>query len=407
MKKILLASILFIVISCNGKRPTIQSAVYPAWEEEEIVPGALPTREAASDQVFIAALEDYFNSAYKNGQIIGAAVAIVHKDGLIYQGGFGKRKAGDTHPIDENTVFRIGSLSKGFTGILGGTLVDEGKIDWNDLIHEQIPEFRLADTTHTRQVSLAHLLSHSSGMPYHTYTNLVEANLPLREIAEQLVEVKNLQPLGEIYSYQNAVFALAGTYYEAATGQDLPQLLKEQVFEPLGMSSASATYDALLASKNIAYPHKGGGGHWWPQKINQKYYNAISAGGINANIDDMAKWLYLILGQRPDVLSPKNLNTVLSPRIATKDYYRYYNKWPGHQSSYYGFGWRMHTFDSPEQGQDTLIHHGGYVNGYRSEIAMSQDEDLGICILFNSPNALSRTCVPDILKLYRKSKDVL
>lgn len=402
MKKIILAAILFFFISCNGKRPAIQSAVYPAWDTIEMPVPTLPAREAATDPAFITAVENYFNTAYEKGEIIGAAVAIVHEDGLIYQGGFGKRKAGTTAEIDENTVFRIGSLSKGFTGVLGASLVEEGTLDWSDLIYERIPEFRLADSTHTRQVSLAHLLSHSSGMPYHTYTNLVEANLPLRTIANQLIEVKNLQPIGEIYSYQNAVFALAGTYYETVKKQGLPELLQEKLFEPLGMSGASATYDALLASKNIAYPHKGGGSNWWAQEINHKYYNAIAAGGINASIEDMGKWLYFLLGQRPDVVSPEHLSTVLSPQIATKDYYRYYNRWAGHQDSYYGFGWRIHHFDDLEGQIDTLVHHGGYVNGYRSEIALSQKEELGICVLFNSPTALSRRCIPDILALYRE-----
>lgn len=404
MKKLILAILIIFFISCDGKRLPMQTAVYPGQESVEDTKKKIPLREVDADEVFTIALENYFEEAIKNGQIIGAAVAIVHKDGLIYQGGFGKRKASESLAIDENTVFRVGSLSKGFTGVLGATLVDEGKIAWDDLIYKRIPEFQLSDPVHTQQVQLAHLLSHSSGMPYHTYTNLVEANLPLTDITKQLQDVKNLQALGQIFSYQNAVFALAGTYYEAATDQDMPTLLAEKFFEPLGMEGASASYEAISKVDNIAFPHKGGGGNWWPQKINHKYYNAIGAGGINASISDMAKWLYLLLGQRPDVVKPESLGTVLSPYIASKDYYRYYSKWEGHDTSYYGFGWRMHTMDTPE-GRDTLIHHGGYVNGYRSEIAMSQEAELGICVLFNSPNALSRNCVPDLLALYKKIHD--
>lgn len=401
MRKLILATLIIFFISCDGNPPPIQTAVFPLGDLAQGAKKVIPLRNVPSDQAFIRALENYFENAQQNGQIIGAAVAVVHKDGLIYQGGFGKRKASESLTIDENTVFRIGSLSKGFAGILGATLVDEGVLTWTDLIHERIPEFQLSDPLHTREVQLAHLLSHSSGMPYHTYTNLVEANLSLTDIAKELKEVNNLQPLGEIFSYQNAVFALSGTYYETVTNKDMPTLLQEKLFEPLGMEQASASYAAMSASENIAYPHKGGGGNWWPQKLNQKYYNAVAAGGINASISDMGKWLYLLLGECPDVVKPESLKTALSPQIASKDHYRYYNKWAGHNTSYYGFGWRIHTFDTPS-GLDTLVHHGGYVNGYRSEIAVSQGSDLGICVLFNSPNALSRTCIPDILALYEK-----
>lgn len=400
-RKIILAGLLICFISCDGGRTPVQSAVYPGLAAAEGTKKEVPLRQVATDSAFIRALEDYFEEAINNGQIIGAGVAIVHKEGLIYQGGFGKRKASASPEIDKNTIFRIGSLSKGFAGILGATLVDEGKLSWEGLIYERIPEFQLSDSLHTQQVSLAHILSHSSGMPYHTYTNLVEANLSLRAIAKQLKEVKNLQPIGEIFSYQNAVFALSGTYYEAVTNQDVPILLAENIFKPLGMKNASTSYQAMKEAKNIAYPHKGGDGNWWTQKLNQKYYNAIAAGGINASASDMGKWLYLLLGQRPDVVTRQSLEAALSPQIASKDHYRYYSKWPGHKTSYYGFGWRMHTFDTPS-GPDTLVHHGGYVNGYRSEIAVSQAADLGICVLFNSSNALSRTCVPDILALYKK-----
>lgn len=403
MKKIILAVLIIFFISCEGNRPPLQTAVYPGFEPQENSKKELPLRSIPTDKSFIAALENYFETAIQNGQIIGAAVAIVHKDGLIYEGGFGKRKASTTLEVDENTVFRIGSLSKGFAGVLGAALVDEGSLDWDDLIYKRIPEFKLSDPTHTQQVSLAHLLSHSSGMPYHTYTNLVEAKLSLIDIAQQLQSVENLQPIGQIFSYQNAVFALSGTYYEAVTNKDMPTLLEEKLFEPLGMENASASYEAMVNTENIAYPHKGGNGNWWSQKISEKYYNAIAAGGINASINDMGKWLYLLVGQRPDVVKPESLGAALSPQIASKDHYRYYNKWPGHNTSYYGFGWRIHTFDTP-QGQDTLVHHGGYVNAYRSEIAVSQLKDIGICVLFNSSNSLSRTCIPDILELYKESQ---
>ena len=402
MKKILLAILIIFFISCNGDHPPIQTAVYPIGEPTK---KDLPERKKPSDQIFIKALQDYFDIAINNGEIIGAAVVVVHKDGLIYQGGFGRRKASEDLKIDENTIFRIGSLSKGFAGILGAVLVDEEKMDWDDLIYKRIPEFQLIDAEHAKKVSLAHILSHSSGMPYHTYTNLVEANISLEEIAQQLKTIEDIQPLGEIFSYQNAVFALSGTYYERITNQTMPALLKEKLFDPLEMKHASATYEAMSREENIAYPHKGGGGSWWQQNLNQKYYNAIAAGGVNASISDMGKWLYMLMGNRPDVISNKNLKTALSPQIATKDHYRYFSKWPGHQTSYYGFCWRIHTFDTP-QGIDTLIHHGGYVNGYRSEIAMSQAADLGICVLFNSPNALSSDCIPDILALYKNSQDI-
>ena len=405
MKRVVLLFIIGFFVSCNGERIPIQTAVYPkVGIKEKIEKGipedAVPTASSA----FTQAIDRYFMQAVNNGQILGAAVAIVSQDGLVYQSGYGRRSAQSNVPIDEHTVFRIGSLSKSVTGVLMGTLVDQEILGWEDKVSERLPNFQLSDPDHARQITLRHLLSHSSGMPYHTYTNLVEAGLSLEEITKELDSVEDLQPLGQIFSYQNAVFALSGEMAQDASGQDMRTLLQKNLFEPLGMQDASADYTSIMAEENKAVPHKGGQGQWWPASINEKYYNAIGAGGINASISDMAEILYLMLGQRADVIEPATLEKITTPQIATRDKYRYYHKWDDHQESFYGMGWRIHHFDHPD-GRDTLMHHGGYVNGFRSEIAISKKSGVGICVLFNNPNRFSRTVIPDLLEKYRKDQN--
>ena len=195
------------------------------------------------------AVATYFEQAIQSGEIVGAGVSIVKGDSIVLAQGFGKRSFTGNEKIDGETIFRLGSLSKGFTGVLAADLKNEGKFDWNDKVTDYIPKFQLGDATHTEKVKLKHILSHTSGTPYHSFTNLVEAGLPMSTIAGRFSEVKPISEPGEMYSYQNAMFALSGLVFEKATGKDINVLLKDRFFKPLGMRTAITDYETLDKEK--------------------------------------------------------------------------------------------------------------------------------------------------------------
>jgi len=92
------------------------------------------------------------------------------------------------------------------------------------------------------------------------------------------------------------------------------------------------------------------------------------------------------------------LQEVFNPFIENKGRSKYYQRWPGHISSHYAFGWRIHKFK--ENGEEqTMVHHGGSVNNYRNEIAVYPESDLGICVLMNSNSKLVSTVIPDLYKI--------
>jgi len=255
----------------------------------------------------------------------------------------------------------------------------------------------------TDSVTLSHILSHSSGLPYHSFTNLVEDGVDLKTIASQFKSIPIIGKPGALYSYQNAVFALSGEMIEKVSGKSYGQAIAEKIFKPLNMSRASTDYNSLITSSNIAMPHRKYGRRWRSQKINQKYYNAIPAGGVNASISDMAKWMRFLLGHNPTIMSADGLKNVFNPVINLPGKRKYYQRWNGHKDSHYAHGWRIHDFENKKTGtSNRIIHHGGHVNSYRSEIAIFPQEDLGITILFNSPTKLAKTVIPDLHKIVKQ-----
>lgn len=343
------------------------------------------------------ALASYFKKALVSGDIVGAGVSIVRGDSIVISEGFGKRKTGGKAKVDGETIFRLGSLSKGFTGVLAADLEDEGKLHWGDKVHDFIPDFQLGDKKNTDNITLAHILSHTSGTPYHSFTNLVDAGIPLTEIAKRFQEVKPISEPGALYSYQNAMFSLSSLMMRKVTGVDIADALQNRFFNPLGMCSATTDYETLSNSPDIALPHVRTRRGWQSTKLTDSYHNAIAAGGINASAGDMARWMRFLLGHNPEIMDKAALGEAFKPFIALNEHNKYYQRWPGHLRSYYGFGWRIHKFwEGGNSTEKTMWHHGGSVNHFRNEIAVYPEADLGICVLLNSNSRLAQTVIPDL-----------
>ncbi len=345
-----------------------------------------------------AALNVYFENAIASGDIVGAGISIVKGDSIVFSDGFGKRNININDGVDGNTIFRLGSLSKGFAGVLAASLVNEGKLNWTDKVSDFIPEFQLGNSTNTNQITLANILSHTSGAPYHSYTNLVEAGLPLTEIAKRFKSVVPISKPGLTYSYQNAMFALSSEMMHKTTNQDFNALLKDKFFKPLGMEHTSMDYETLSQEQNVALPHSKRNKSWKTLQLTDHYDNAVAAGGINSSALDMSKWMLFLLGHHHEVMDKSDFEGAFNPFIEIKGSNKYYQRWPGHLSSYYGFGWRIHKFVDKDA-QKTILHHGGSVNNYRNEIALYPESDLGICVLLNSNSKLAKTVIPDIYKI--------
>ncbi len=379
-------------------------------KETKIVQEELPTEIHITDshrKRLVDSIQAYFHKAVQQKQIVGAAVTIVKCDSVIYKQGYGKRNASLMDEVDDQTVFRIGSVSKGFASILAGIHVEDGLINWEDKVIDYIPDFQLRNQEQTNKVTLSHVLSHTTGLPYHSFTNLIEDGLPVMAIASRFKSLASIGQPGSVYSYQNAVYALSGKIIEQVTGSPLQDIIQDRIFRPLNMSTASTSYEALKNSNNIALPHKKIRHGWSPMTLNKKYFNdGITAGGVNASISDMGKWLKFLLGNNPEVMMPNTLRDVFNPVIEVEGKSKYYQKWPGHSKSFYGLGWRVHSFTKPiTEESRTVIHHGGSVNNYRSEIAIYPEEDLGICVLFNSPNKIAKDCIPNIYKIIQDIKE--
>jgi beta-lactamase class C len=335
--------------------------------------------------------EGFIKTAIANRQAPGAAVAIVRDTSIVLLKGYGLRDAKNCDSIDTRTVFRLGSVSKSVTATLVAVLVSEGILQWDDLVIKYLPDFKLKSEEATKQLTIRHLLSHTIGLPYHAYTILVEDHAPFDTLKDHLKDLDLIGKPGELYSYQNVGFSLIGSVIEKATGKKLEDVFIEKLFLPLGMRDASASFEKIMSGNNVAMPHY----FTRPTAISSTYYSVAPAGGLNASIQDMALWLRALMGNRPTVLPPKNINEIFEPQVRAIVRNQYFRQWKRVRKSYYGLGWRIITFNT-----DTIEYHGGYVNNYRCEVALNRKTKIAIALLVNSPGSLADQGVSKFFKIY-------
>jgi len=389
---ILVSVILFAAV-------TILAVNYPKTETEKIIPKKEPVVNPHLKK-FIHDYATELEHDFWRSRTPGAAVVIVKDSTVLLMRGFGYKNVEENDGVDENTVFRLASLSKGFAGVLTGILVEEGFLEWEDKVITHLPEFELRSKDQTFQTQLTHVLSHTTGLPYHTYTNLVEEGESMEQIIPQFAEIRLIGEPGEVYAYQNAAYGMMDPILQSATGMEYADLMERYLFDPLRMKSASTTYEAITTHTNVAQPHKKTRRGFVPDEITKKYYNTIPAGGVNASIADMANYLQLLLGNRPDVISDQTLNEIFKPRVNMGAKNRYFRDWPEVEEAYYGLGWRILN-----RAGETIVYHGGYVNRYRTEIAVNRDKKIGICVLTNAPTDFSGDAIPEFFMKYDAYQD--
>ncbi|MGK7369918.1 MAG: serine hydrolase domain-containing protein, partial [Candidatus Halalkalibacterium sp. M3_1C_030] len=233
---------------------------YLAFADIKSEPGVVEpeSEEWVMDESLAIYLEDFeqdFKEGLNDKRIPGGAVAIVKDGHVVFQKGFGVKEKGTSEKVDEHTIFRLGSVSKGFASVLTGMFVEAGVVSWDSPVSRYVEDFKLNDADQTDRVQVRHLLSHTSGLPRHAYTNLVEDGLSLDRIISRLEQVPLISKEGEQIAYQNAAYSVIEKVLEAQTHTDFNTLLEEKLFDPLAMDHSSASYDSIRYSGNKALPH--------------------------------------------------------------------------------------------------------------------------------------------------------
>lgn len=328
-------------------------------------------------------LDEYIPDLMRYFGAPGLAISIVQDGEIKYSKGFGTKTINRNDPVDNNTLFAIGSISKSFTAVALAMLVDEGKIDWDDRVIKYVPYFQLYDPYVTSTFTIRDLLTHRSGLKEVSGGTLwYHSDLNREDIIRGL---KYLDPVTEFRTkpaYQNTMFLVASKVLESAAGEPWEDFVRNRIFEPLGMVNTVISQAERKGSKNISSPHIKNEDFEIIAIEQEKMDNIAPAGSIYSSANDMALYMNFLLNNgikgNDTLISRKVFNEILKPQFHFKSFSE-----PIHNEfTSYGFGWWL----TPKNGNKIVDHSGG-VDGMTANLIMVKNRNFGVIVLTNSSAA--------------------
>jgi len=253
------------------------------------------------------ALSAYLREATVRGEVPGAVVAVVNRDGLIYHEAFGRSSVMRDAPMAKDTIFNMASMTKPVTSVAIMILVDEGKLTLDDDVARYLPKYRNplvisrfndADATYEtrpakRPITIRHLLTHTSGLGY-GFANPVAAKIVART-GKSEVDLPLLFEPGESWAYGPSTRVL-GDVVEAVSGQKLDAFLESRILRPLGMHDTSYQVATPKQSRVVAVNARSADGKFVERPMPATFAGTPAGdGGLYSTASDYAQFLRMLL----------------------------------------------------------------------------------------------------------------
>lgn len=311
---------------------------------------AAPSPSAAID---FAALDDAVTAQMSKHGLPGVALAVIENGEVVYLKAYGKDGSGQ--PLTPQTQMLIGSQSKSFTALAIAQLAEQGKLDLNAPVQTYIPWFRVADETASRQITLNHLLHHTSGLSDSGFGVLIPDDATLEQAVRALSAAQLTAPIGAKHQYFNLGYTVLAYIVEQASGQTYAVYVGQHILAPLGMSSSSAD---VAAARNVPIGYTRLFGFPVPMSENIPAYGA-GEGFIISTAEDMARYAVAFLSDGEGLVMPGTMKRILTPGLGN-----------------YGLGWYIHD-------SGAKIVHGGANQTFRTEVNLYPRQNRAFVLLTN------------------------
>jgi CubicO group peptidase (beta-lactamase class C family) len=302
--------------------------------------------------------------------VVGASLAVLHRGEIVAEAatGFANLAAGVEATPD--TVFQVGSITKVWTATLALALVEQGRLELDAPIRAVLPELRLETREQTEGVTLRHLLTHTSGIGGDFFADTGRGDDALERLASVLQYAPSIHPLGATFSYCNSGYSLLGRVLEVATGTQWDRLMRERLFQPLGLTRTGTLPEEALRFR-AAVGHEGEPpvpvGTWGLTR------STGPAGLITSTAREVLAFaaLHMSGGETADgtrLLSADTVAAMLEPQVAVPNPYT--------AGSHWGLGWELAAWDAAR-----VFGHNGSTIGQAAYFRVLPEHDLALCLL--------------------------
>jgi CubicO group peptidase (beta-lactamase class C family) len=317
---------------------------------------------------------------YDQPNVPGASVLVVRHGKVLYKRAFGMANLEDQVAATTATNYRLASVTKQFTAMSIMILAERGKLSYDSKLTDFFPDF----PAYGKQITIRHLLTHTSGLA--DYEDLMPASVtvPLRD--KQVLELLKTQretvfPPGARFSYSNSGYAMLALIVEKASGESFAQFLKKNIFAPLGMKGTVAYEQGIstVGRRAYGYTPDAAGFRRHDQSLTS---SVLGDGGIYSSVEDLYKWDQALYTER--LVRRETIERAFTPAVKSD-----------HEGASYGFGWFVENY----RGLDSVWHYGSTV-GFRTAIMRFPAQQFTVVVLVNRDNADAHELARKIADLY-------
>jgi len=316
----------------------------------------------------------------------------------VFAKGFGVRELGKPEPVNPDTLFKIASNSKAFTSAALAVLVDGGLLSWDSPVIDYIPDFRLSDPWVTANFTVTDLLTHRSGLRAFVGDQMLwpESNLFTRaDIIRALRYFELVSPFRTEYAYDNLLYVVAGEIIPAVSGKSWGKFLEQRIMRPAGMKRCFADRIPKRQMRNLASPHgvvEGSLSIIERGRITPERPLNAAAGGVVCSLEDMLTWTGLQLAQGRSKTGQALFSAAQSEEMWRPHTLRSVSESDRELNrtnfSAYGLGWRLADVHGYLE-----VSHTGSLDGFRSNLVLIPELELGVVLLSNGSNSTARKAV--------------
>lgn len=334
------------------------------------------------DPARVEAMKTFVKQSMDALGVPGASIALIEHGKVVYEGGIGVKELGKPEPVDAHTLYMIASNTKGMSTLLLAELVDEGKLRWDEKVTDVYPSFRLGSAATTDKVLVKHLVCACTGLPRKDldWIFATRRDTPTSTTFTQLAATEPTSGFGEVFQYNNLMATAAGyigghiVHPDLELGAAYDRAMQEKIFDPLGMKDTTFDYARALSGNHASAHALNVDGK--PAVAEMDFNYVIRpyrpAGGAWSSAHDMILYVQdeIAKGRLPNgqrLVSEQNLLERRKPNV------------PIGEDAAYGMG-----LEVDRTWGVTVVHHGGSMAGFKSDIMLVPDAEVGAVILTNS-----------------------
>ena len=314
--------------------------------------------------------QSFVEAGVTRRRIPGVAIGLFH-DGIEHTAAFGVTNVDNPLPIDADTLFQVGSITKTFVATAAMRLVEQGQLDLDQPVQAYLSDLRLADPDVAATVTPRHLLTHTAGWVGDYFADTGRGDDALARYVVEMAELEQLTPPGAVYSYCNSGFSLLGRLIEVLTGETFEAALKRLVLTPLGLERSFLFPEEVMTRRYAAGHALGRDGRMRVLQPWNLPRSATAAGGLVASVKDQLRYARFQMGDGTgvngeQVLSAATLQAMRQPLVPST----------GLPQRAVGLAWNI--------GVHADVSHGGGTFGQTTFLMFWPDQRIALSVLTNA-----------------------